>query len=181
LNPVPATPIVGYPIDHPLGPGWGTTNNLFNGTTNITGIIFPVGTRSVLFFGRHGVGTWCYGPGADCNDPADSSKGTHAYPYKHQVWAYDANDLLAVKNGTKQQWEIQPYAVWILALPFDNTGGMMQIGGAAYDSATGRIYISQLLADTLNTPIIHVFKVNIGTAPPADTTPPSTPSRLRIR
>ena len=181
LNPVPATPIVGYPIDHPLGPGWGTTNNLFNGTTNITGIIFPLGTRSVLFFGRHGVGTWCYGPGADCNDPADSSKGTHAYPYKHQVWAYDANDLLAVKNGTKQQWEIQPYAVWILALPFDNTGGMMQIGGAAYDSATGRIYISQLLADTLNTPIIHVFKVNIGTAPPADTTPPSTPSRLRIR
>ena len=79
------------------------------------GLVFPAGTRSVLFFGKQGVGTFCYGPGTSnqalvgtiapgfvdpyCYDPVDDSKGTHAYPYIYQVWAYDANDLAAAKAG----------------------------------------------------------------------------------
>ena len=51
---------------------------------------------------KQGTGTFCYGEGATCNDPTDSSKGNHAYPYQYQVWAYDANDLAAVKAGSKQ-------------------------------------------------------------------------------
>jgi hypothetical protein len=158
-NPIVATPVVGYPYDHPLGSGWGTTNSLFNGSTQIRGIVFPVGTRSVLFFGRHGTGTFCYGTGADCNDPADSYKGTHGYPYKYQIWAYDANDLVAVKNGAKQQWEVTPYNVWNFSLPFENANGAHGIGGAAYDPRSNNIYISQQCEDTHCTPIIHVFKV----------------------
>ena len=158
-NPVTATPVVGYPDAHPLGTGWSTTNPLFNGTTQIRGIVFPVGTRSVLFFGRHGVGTFCYGTGAECNDPADNSKGTHAYPYKHQIWAYDANDFVAVKNGVKHQWEVTPYAVWNFSLPFENANSGHAIGGAAYDPQTNNIYISQQCVDAGCSPIIHVFKV----------------------
>jgi hypothetical protein len=179
LNPVPATPVVGYPSSHPLA-DWGTTNPYFNGTTQVTGIVFPSGTRSVLFFGRHGVGTFCYGSGAECNDPADSSKGTHAYPYKYQIWAYDANDLVAVKNGTKQQWELRPYDVWNFNLPFENTNDYHQIGGAAYDRSTGRIYVAQGCKDSGCSPIIHVLKVNIGTSP-QDTTPPSPPTALKVQ
>ena len=71
----------------------------------ITGMVFPSGTRTVLFFGKHGMGNYCYGTGGssggDCFDPDDSSKGIHSYPYRSQVWAYDANDLIAVKNGQK--------------------------------------------------------------------------------
>jgi hypothetical protein len=158
-DPVAATPVVGYPYAHPLGSGWGTTNPLFNGTTQIRGLVFPSGTRSVLFIGRHGVGTFCYGPGADCNDPADSSKGTHAYPYKYQIWAYDANELVAVKNGVKQQWAVTPYAVWNFSLPFENANDAHLIGGAAYDPQTHKLYISQQCADAYCTPIIHVFQV----------------------
>ncbi len=91
--------VVGYPLGSELGPGEATTNTLYNLTTKVRGVVFPTGTRAVLFFGRHGTGTYCYGTGDECNDPADDSKGTHAYPYRYQVWAYDANDLLAVKNG----------------------------------------------------------------------------------
>ena len=178
-NPVPATPVVGYPYSHPLG-DWGSTNPYFNGTTQITGIVFPSGTRSVLFFGRHGVGTFCYGTGTECNDPADNAKGTHAYPYKYQVWAYDANDLVAVKNGTKQQWEVRPYAMWNFNLPFEKTNDYHKLGGAAYEPSTGLIYVAQGCADTDCNPIVHAFRVNIGTVS-ADTMAPSPPTALRVQ
>jgi len=176
----PATPVVGYPSSNPLS-GWNTTNPYFNGTTRVTGIVFPSGTQSVLFFGRHGVGHLLLWRGAECNDPADSSKGTHAYPYKYQIWAYDANDLLAVKNGTKQQWEPRPYAVWNFNLPFESTNGAHKIGGVDYDPSTGRIYVAQGCEDANCGPIIHVFEVNVGTPPPSDTTPPSPPTALKVQ
>jgi hypothetical protein len=126
----------------------------------------------VLFFGRRGLGTFCYGPGtadaslagapADggvdryCFDPADGSKGTHAYPYVYSIWAYNALDLASVRAGTKQPWEPVPYAVWNLDLPYANGGGLLM--GAAYDPARNRIFVSQGFADgTL--PVVHVFDV----------------------
>jgi hypothetical protein len=156
--------VLGYPNGSQLGPGVSTQNSQFNLTTKITGVVFPPGTRSVLFFGRQGTGPYCYGTGADCNDPADDSKGTHAYPYVYQVWAYDANDLVAVKNGTKLFSGLKPYAIWSFTLPFENSGGMNLIGGAAYDPATSTIYVSQEAADTNSSPVIHAFKVAKATA-----------------
>jgi len=179
-NPVPATPVVYYPIDHPtLGTygGNGSANPLYNMSTLITGIVFPQGTRSVIFFGRTGMGTPCYGTGADCNDPVDSSKGTHAYPYSSYLWAYDVNDFIAVKNGTKNPWDITPYYHGAISLPFD-TGGN-NLNGAAYDPTTQRIYVAQKCADGNCRPVIHVFKVNVTTS--GDTTPPATPTNLRKR
>lgn len=174
-NPVAATPLVGYPTATPLGTGWGTTSTLYNGTTTITGVVFPTGTRSVLFFGRQGTGTFCYGPGttdaalagvatdggADtwCFDPTDNSKGVHAYPYVYQVWAYDANDLIAVKNGSKSQYSIQPYATWTFTLPTTPANDPHEIGGAAYDAQNNIIYVSEECADSNCDPIIHAFKV----------------------
>ncbi|MDB6088783.1 MAG: hypothetical protein JWN85_1567 [Gammaproteobacteria bacterium] len=191
-SPVPATPLVGYPYPHILGPSETSQNQYFNLTTKITGVVFPVGTRSVLFFGRHGTGPYCYGPGtpdqslagkpADggvdvyCYDPADSSKGTHAYPYAYQVWAYDAIDLASVKNGTKLQYQITPYAVWTFHLPFESSDAHLT-GGAGYDPQTNSIYLSQRCEDTNCAPIIHVFKVNgtVGTV-----TTPDPPTNLQV-
>lgn len=165
--------LVGYPLGQQLGPGEATQNALYNLTTKVRGVVFPTGTRSVLFFGRHGVGPYCYGTGAECNDSADDSKGTHAYPYKYQVWAYDANDLVAVKNGSKSPQSVTPYATWNYNLPFEGTGGSHMIGGAAFDPATNNIYVSQQCADTNCAPVIHAFKVSGGAAvavpnPPAN-------------
>lgn len=189
-NPVPAVPLVGYPATHPLG-DYGTQNPSYNGSTNITGLVFPSGSRSVLFFGRHGTGDFCYGVGVSdpakhekvlcngencCYDPADGSKGTHGYPYETQIWAYDASDLLAVKNGTKEQYEPRPYAIWNLQLPF--ASGQKLLGGAAYDPASQRVFISQLYGED-TAPVIHVFKVNLSVSPPTDTTPPGAPKNLR--
>jgi hypothetical protein len=186
LAKTPATPVVGYPYPNALGPNLWSTNPVYNETTRVTGIIFAPGTRSVLFFGRHGKGTFCYGPGTSdqslagkpadggvdtwCYDPADSAKGTHAYPYVYQVWAYDANDLLAVKNGTKSQNQIQPYSIWNFNLPFES-GDQHKIGGAVLDPATNKVYVSQECSDAWCLPIIHVFQIGTSVAPPSAAAP----------
>jgi hypothetical protein len=186
-NPVPSTPIVYYPSGHPTLGDWNGTNAYFNGTTQIRGLAFPSGTRSLLFIGRHGTGTFCYGSGGssggDCYDPADSSKGNHAYPYVYQVWAYNGVDLLAVKNGQKQPWDIRPYAIWKLSLPFGGSSDSHVIGGATYDAQTRHLFISQMFTDGTDArPVIHVFTVNVDeTPPPSDTTPPAAPTGLRIQ
>jgi hypothetical protein len=167
-------PLVYYPQQHPTLGAWDATWNprrgiVFGGGTKIRGVVFPNGTRSVLFFGTQGIGKFCYGEGTSnpslafkptpdgtiwCYDPADSSKGTHAYPYVPEVWAYDANQLLAIRQGRKRPWQVHPYATWRMRLPF----GSAQIGGAAYDPNHGLIFISQQYGNGTD-PVIHVFKV----------------------
>jgi hypothetical protein len=180
-DPTPATPLVGYPADHPALGEWGNTetvNSQFNMGSQVTGIAFPEGSRSVLFFGRQGMGVPCYGAGtADpaldrtpiepgssvvyCLDPSSSAKGTHAYPYASYVWAYDASELAQVKAGQKQPWEVLPYATWALDLPFATEG--KGLGGAAWDPTGRRLFLSQQCADPgggyFCGPVVQVFAI----------------------
>lgn len=180
-TPAPATMLVGYPSDHPTLGEWSNTETInldYNMTTEINGVVFPENTRSVLFFGRQGLGVPCYGsgtsdrsldrqpvPGAPgdvyCYDEAEHSKGCHAYPYSSYVWAYDASELALVHAGAKQPWQVRPYATWPLELPFATGGG--RITGAAYDPATRRIFVSQHCADPgggyFCGPVVHVFEI----------------------
>jgi hypothetical protein len=178
-KPVAATALVGYPYPNALRPGgWSVQSMLFNGTTQITGVVFAQGTRTVLFFGRQGTGAFCYGIGTTnqalngtlvpapsvnvryCYDPASSADhGVHAYPYVYQVWAYDANDLLSVKNGSKSQDQLGPTATWTFKLPFENPTDKHLLGGTGYDVQNGLIYLSQRFEDVNANPIVHVFKV----------------------
>src|SRR6185369_2786612 len=193
-NPAPAVPLVYYPNTSPLGP-YNSNNQFYNGTAQYRGVVLPNGTRSVLVFGNIGTGRFCYGPGTTnlaqdgepvgggspdtyCYDLADSSKGTHGWPYKYRVLAYDANDLAAVAAKQKQPWQITPYAAWYLTLPYAQANGGALLGGATYDEATGRIFISQERIDpgnnapALTWPVVHVFSIaGLG----GTTTPPPPP------
>jgi len=155
VDPIPAAPLLYYPADHPLA-AWDATSQFFNGSTNIVAVAFPPGSRSILFFGRQGTGEFCYGTGEECSDPVDPYKGTHAYPYVHQVWAYDALDLLAVRDGTKQPWEPQPYALW--HLDEMDLSGSATIAGAAYDPASGRVFITERYGEE---PVVHVYQITV--------------------
>jgi len=187
VDPVPATTVVAYPLTHPTLGTYGdqNPNSLYNGSLALGGIVFAEGTRSVLFFGRRGTGNFCYGAGTTdpaldhkplpeypngeviyCYDPANNGKGGHSYPYLYEVVAYDANDLVSVKNGSKNYWEVVPYAHWSLSeLPV--TAGVY-LQGTAYDPATQRIYVSQASGEHAYPdagaydakPIIHVYQVN---------------------
>jgi len=171
-----ATPLLYYPGDHATLGSWSGANPTYGSTTEILGVAVIAGTRTVLYFGRNGMGTNCYGSGtADpklegttapdggpyCYDPTNSYKAPHAYPYRYQVWAYDLDDLAAVKAGTKQPWDAVPYGVWPLSLPtFESS---TRLGGVGYDSLRQLLYVSQLRGDTADDaarPLIHAFRVN---------------------
>jgi hypothetical protein len=156
----PATPYLYYPLKHPLGPH-DDQHPVYNGTTEIKGVAFLPGTGSVAFFGSHGTGQFGYGDAATFNDPYRVSKGPHSQDgqYTYQVWAYDLKEFVAVKNGTKKPWEVQPSAVTRFDLPFKD--GAKRLGGVAFDPATGRLYVSQLRTGGGDAqPLIHVFQVS---------------------
>ena len=171
-TPAPAVPLLYYTGEHQLPPqnGWSVANV----STQMAGAVFPEGTRSLLFFGRIGLGTSCYGEGTDdptlngksvdghggvdiyCYDPAEGSKGPHMYPYSYFVWAYDALDLAKVKQGSLQPWDVRPYAVWKLPLPSSPPEQIIQ--GVTYDPTSALIFVSQYHGDG-DRPLIHVLRV----------------------
>jgi len=173
-RPVPDSPLFYYPQVHPTVGRWDGSwrpqrGSVFNGNTSITGLVFPSGSRSILFFGRQGTGPFCYGePTSDkslngkptpdgttwCYDPDGGGKGPHGYPYQAEVWAYDARDALAVRDGRRRPWQLRPYATWRLPLPFGST----EIGGAAYDPAHNLIYVTAQYADGA-APAVAAFKI----------------------
>jgi len=159
-QPAPAERLLMYTLAHPLAVET-TQNPLFNTTTEIRGIVFPEGTDTVLFIGSHGTGPWWYGLPDErgYHDPYRPDKGPHAPEYEYQVWAYNVHDLIAVKNGEKQFWQVRPYDVWDFDLPYPEGG--KHIGGVAYDAASGRLYISQQFANGAY-PVIHAFQIGAG-------------------
>ena len=188
VDPVPATLLFGYTYEHATLGTWGNSteyNPQFNQAAGSSGVVFPFGSDSVLFFGSAGVGIPCYGQGTSDRsldrtpvpgtngqvlyvyDPASGSKGCHAYPYVAYIWAYRAADLARVAAGQLQFWQVVPYATWELPLPF-GPEGQDGVGGAAYDPATNRIFVCQYNAVGAS-PIIHVYRVDLPTAPPPAT------------
>lgn len=146
-----ATELVGYPQDHQTLGAYADAgpNPIFNGSTRIKGLLF-IGS-SVIFTGRTGLGVRCYGEAAACGDPTNTYKGEHMYPYAMYAWAYDANDLAAVKSGAKRPYDVRPYATWTLP----GSGNDEYSGASTYDPTTGRIYVVEQNGGA--GPIVHVM------------------------
>jgi hypothetical protein len=140
----------------------------FDGNTRVNGVEFVPGSRTVLFFGSVGTNQQEYGNPSSFNDPYRPGKGYHSLngDYAYQVWAYDANDLLAVKAGKLQPWQVQPYATWNFDFP--QFEGAKDIGGVAFDPSTDRLYVTELGADTsapyTNLPVVQVFQLTLNSA-----------------
>lgn len=130
--------LLGYPVDAPLSRP-DARSDLWNFTSSPAGAVFPEGTASVLFIGAHGTGPYSYPPAAP--------------PYRAQVWAYSAHDLLAVKRGERTPQSLRPYDVWTLPMGEIAATG---ICGACIDGQT--VYVMQRMADA-TLPIVHVYEV----------------------
>ena len=176
---IPAAPLLYYTLDNATIGKWEGSNPTYGAATFVVGMAAIKGTRTLLYIGRNGLGTHCYGDGtADksldgkkapdgtiyCYDPTSNSKGSHAYPYRYQAWAYDLGDLAAVKAGKKKPWQVVPYGVWPITLPIGE--GTIPLGGVGYDAEHQLVYVSQLWADKDGgyLPLIHVFKIAAGDA-----------------
>jgi hypothetical protein len=154
--------LVNYPFGHALqwneGPSTGP-EPIFNGTTKIDGVAFVPGTRSVIFLGSNGLSTIGYGVGSRFNDRVRPEQGFHSQNgnYQYQIWAYDIDDFMSVRNGTLAAWDVRPTSVVNFSLPTPEPS--KYLGGTAFDAATGRLYVSQKLAGPGATPIIHVYQL----------------------
>lgn len=158
VAPIPSTPLMYYTLENQLSDPY-IANDLFSNSDEYNaGVVFPSGTRSVLFISRHGYGNPTY----KIDDGCGGIHGEGAPPYRRQVTAFDANDLLAVKNGTKLPYEIQPYAWWVMPGPVD-TCSKLAYSGLTYDQNTRRIYVSF----GYSIPNIYVYEV---TGSPAEDT-----------
>jgi hypothetical protein len=75
ISPAPAEMLVGYPNNHSTL-ALSTGNLLNNSTSQTRGLVFPVGTRSVLFFGRHGLAADNFGAGTNYTGVTTYGPGT---------------------------------------------------------------------------------------------------------
>jgi hypothetical protein len=178
-QPQPWQAWVAYPSAHQtLGP-WEAAGELFGITTQVKGAVFIDGTNTVAFFGSQGK-TYCYGEGTSdasldrqevpgepgviyCYDPTSNAKGNHGYPYKYSVWLYNVQDFIAVKNGTKNAWDVVPYERADITFPYMPPDNIQQaIAGATWDPSTRRLFLSQYGVDLANGTyhgVIQVFMV----------------------
>lgn len=173
-EPIPATMILGHDDAHSIGGyAWGSQNDVWNGTSLWNGITLLDETRNVLICGMHGTGPWYYGNGNGTDpggytDPEFPAHGTHAYPYRYQIWVYDAEELAAVKAGTMQPWEPQPVAIWTPTFP--TASGAHQIIGQAYDADNGILYLMQGRVHGFDNsfPVVHAYQVDGSGGTPPD-------------
>jgi hypothetical protein len=175
--PAPSKPLVFYDLAHKLAEET-SQNPLYNLCTEVRGVAWPEGSNTLLFWGSHGLGAYCYGTPTQCGGDVargDNSKGPHMAPYRYQFWAYAASDVEAVSKGTKQPWEPRP-VVWNPAIPNAPAGALA--GGMAYDPSTRRLYCVANYSDGAY-PLVHVFQVagSVVEEPPP---PPPVPTRAVV-
>ncbi|MCB8976202.1 MAG: hypothetical protein H6657_02105 [Ardenticatenaceae bacterium] len=149
LDPIPGTTVVYYPFpnSHPDFEAKGSM---------LAGMAFPRGSRTVLFFGTRAQHPYCYGLPEECEYSCSPYKGPHN-EYKHAIWAYDANDLLRVKNGELDPWEVMPYATWEFSDLTDGNCASTNFGGAVFDPEAGILYVTEAFGES---PAVHAFQIN---------------------
>jgi hypothetical protein len=130
------------------------------------GMSIPNGTDSLLYFGAQPVGVQGYndtvgyevtnvdayygGGSRNSFDPTQGTRGPFAGTYTLQCWAYNLNDLAAVKIGSVIPYNVKPYAAWSMTLPYNSTSSTnsnlltstSSITGSTYDPASKRLFIA---------------------------------------
>ena len=182
---VAAQPLLYYPADHATLGSWTSLapNPVFNMSTLVNGMAIIPGTNTLIYVGSTGLGKSCYGPGTGdlslvgtvpsyggepyCYDPTFYGKAPHSYPYAYYAWLYNLNDLAAVKAGTKQPWDVTPYATFPLEL-----GGVVRGQSklsVTVNPLTRDLYLAQYNGEPDccggGFPKIHVIGVTVGTTP----------------
>jgi hypothetical protein len=149
------------------GPGsylldYNGSTELYNQGTWLAGCFIPAnGKRSLLCLIRFTLSTYagggqvCYKgeqgdafgglPGQSCSMTDCCGCGVvSGDPYAFGIAAYDLNDLIAVKNGSKSLWEPRPYSIWFLSRSDDSPMAYLPASqhqlGLAHDPVNKRVW-----------------------------------------
>jgi hypothetical protein len=157
----PVTMVMGYESPDHDTLGDCETGTIYNCSADErrSGIVWPVGTRSLINF-HHICTTPPFYPGGGW-----ACTGGGVRVIRALMW--DATDLAAVYAGTAEPYDPFPQVWEMNALPTEN-----RPIGATYDTSRGYIYLTVEYEDPNGVqPAFHVFEVNVagggGPTPPA--------------
>lgn len=149
---IAAQAVIDYPFDQPLTPIDDLTEpgQIWTVLSNANyGFIVP-GTRTYLAIGKsgghasgssYGVPPWGGHSGFHPNDQSDTG---------NRYWAFRVDDMIAARHGQLSPHQVRPYAHGNLPLRFQGqqlVGHLHSVAGAAFDQASGRLYIALSFAD----------------------------------
>jgi hypothetical protein len=172
-TPIATSKLLDFSLDHRLHDDLSNEsrkNNLWNHLSRaVYGIIVP-GTRTYVTFGYSGGNESGVGYKI-VQDNGRLSGGYSSYVAKdnyHYYWLWDVNDLVKVRAGELNPYDVRPYEYGIFQTPFE--GPSHKLGGGAFDVSTGRIYLTAQGADReqgeySNPPVVMVYKVVIPPTP----------------
>ena len=158
------------------------TNGLWTHLSRVTYGFIPPGTRTLVTLGYSGGHTSgvCYkctqNTGKVCGGFCTPDSNDN-YPY---YWFWDIKDLLAVKEGRMNSYDVRPYDYGKFPTPLPGE----QLGGGSFDPSTGLLYLTIQKGDNLQgqyatPPVIVAYTVTPDTPVTPDTTPPSIPSGVQ--
>lgn len=161
--------ISGYQRGEELATVWGDGSGA-------RGMIWPAGSRSVLAIGSGNAGMFTYngngeltGPvgfqgdgvynGPKIYDPISGGiRGPHIFPAVGKIWAFNADDLVLVKNGTKTFRQVGPYSSWTFNYPYNATS----LSSVTYDDDAKRMYVAQSNETGGGAVgVIHVYQITV--------------------
>ena len=151
-DPIPTIELMKFPYPDDMLDDPDVANNYYSrADQENAGIVFPSGTRSVLFWSKHGYGTPTY----KVDDGCGGEGGEGAAPYRYQITAFDATQLYEVKLGIRASTACTPYAWWTVP-GISDTCAKFAYSGLVYDPATRRIYAC---VDYAEDPHVDVWEV----------------------
>jgi hypothetical protein len=165
----------------------GSQAPLWNATSfgyGVYGMTIPNGTDSLLYFGLNPVGVQgysdtagyevdnvnaYYGSGTrNAFDLFQQTRSPFSGTYALQCWAYDLNALASVRSGSTLPYNVKPYAVWSMSLPYTalsstNSNAVPNkspVAGAIYDPANKRLFIGHRSPSIGQPLVFSVFSVS---------------------
>lgn len=137
----------------------------FYETNGVGGVAWVPNTRSVLFWGHAGAGNPQYRQPITGDSCRNGNSGFTDFPYRLAIWAYNVDDLLAVRNGSIQSHIPLPYSSGASYTSWQTPGygtascssiGLFNTGSGCFDPATNRFYMCE---DYGTTPRVHVWQI----------------------
>ncbi len=148
------------------------SNSIWTEVSQVSfGFIVP-GTATYLTLGssgghNSGIG---YKPTQNNGNICGGPCAYDASDYYNYYWLWNVNDLVAVKNGSMQAYDVRPYAYGIFNAPFQTDiyqGGIAEhhaVIGGAYDSDAGLLYLLLYDAGSLGQytriPLVVAYKID---------------------
>jgi hypothetical protein len=187
---LPAKTVMQYGVDAQSVNGFSPTNNYQGAIWVSTSTGSAVIISGLLDFdparAYYGYDDWKLSTQCDgiVPFPCSGPRGWRAADPRAAFLFYNPADLAAIAAGSKQSWQVQPYARLDLSKymlkPYPATMNMNENYAetivTSIDRARGLIYVSETRVENQLKPVIHVFKVGSGSG----LSLPSPPTNVRV-